>query len=437
MKLPRRSLLWTALFGASLFTQAQATDLMSVYQMALESDPSFAAASAKRDAKRELKSQAIAAVLPNLSLSADFDRNRYEPNSGSNSTYDSRGYTVSLSQPLFDWTLFAGYSRTKALVAEAEATYADAVQAFIVRVAERYFAVLEAEDALRSARAEEEAISKQLAQANARFEVGLAAITDVREAQARADSARAALIEAENATAIEREKLRELTGQLLRDLNTLGELELSRPDPVDIDSWVEQALASNPSLLSKQYAKEAARAEISRKRGGHLPTLDLDASYAYSDTDAYGSTSASEYDKGIVGLSLKLPLFSGGDTVSQTREAQALFAESQDNYEAERRATERAVREAYLKVLSGISRVQALKQAVISNETALEAVRMGFEAGTRDAIDVLDARKELTAAEQDFSSARYAWLLDTLRLKKAAGNLKPDDLTAINQLLQK
>ena len=365
MKQPRRSLLWSALFGASLFTQAQATDLMSVYAMALESDPSFAAASARRDAKRELKSQAIAAVLPNLSLSADFDRNRYEPNGGTNSTYDSRGYTVSLSQPLFDWTLFAGYSRTKALVAEAEATYADDVQAFIVRVAERYFAVLEAEDALRSARAEEEAISKQLAQANARFEVGLAAITDVREAQARADSARAALIEADNATAIEREKLRELTGQLLRDLNTLGELELSRPDPVDIDSWVEQALASNPSLLSKQYAKEAARAEISRKRGGHLPTLDLDASYAYSDTDAFGSTSASEYDKGVVGLSLRLPLFSGGDTVSQTREAQALFAESQENYEAERRATERAVREAYLKVLSGISRVQALKQAVI------------------------------------------------------------------------
>jgi outer membrane protein len=160
MNLPRRSLLWTALFGASLFAQAQAADLMRVYEMALESDPSFAAAAAKRDAKRELKSQAIAAVLPNLSLSADFDRNRFEPNSGNNNTYNSRGYTVSLSQPLFDWTLFAGYSRTKALVAEAEATYADAVQAFIVRVAERYFAVLEAEDALRSARHEEEAISK-------------------------------------------------------------------------------------------------------------------------------------------------------------------------------------------------------------------------------------------------------------------------------------
>ncbi len=437
MNLPRRSLLWTALFGASLLAQAQATDLLNVYEMALESDPSFAAASARRDAKREIKNQALAAILPNLALKADLDRNRYEPNGSSNSTYNSRGYSVTLNQPLFDWTLVSGYTRTQALVAEAEAVYAGAIQDLILRVAERYFDVLDAEDVLRSARAEEAAISKQLAQANARFEVGLSAITDVREAQARADLARSKVIQADNEVALQRERLRELTGQLPHDLNSLGELDLNRPDPVEIDSWVEQALASNPTLLSKQYAKEAARAEISRKRSGHLPTLDLDASYAYSDTDAYGSTAASEYDKGIIGLSLNLPLFSGGDTASKTREAQALFAESQDNYEAERRATERAVREAYLKVISGISRVQALKQAVISNETALEAVRMGFEAGTRDAIDVLDARKELTAAEQEFASARYGWLLDSLRLKKAAGNLGPDDLTAINRLLKK
>ena len=298
----------------------------------------------------------------------------------------------------------------------------------MVRVAERYFGVLEAEDELGFARATLEAFEQQLAQSRQRFEVGLIPITDVEEAKAGFDLSRAQLIAAENALDIAREALRETTGEYREKLAPLTEMPLVTPKPEDIDKWTEIALDRNPRLLAAKHDTETARREIQRIQAGHSPTLDAVGSIGLNDS---GSSPAGETKRANVGLRLNLPLYSGGSVLSRTRESRHRYQRTLDVLERERRRAQRETRDAYLGVESGISRVRALEQAVRSNRAAAEAVEAGFQVGTRTSVDVLDAQRELFRALRDLAEARYGYVLDVLRLKRAAGALSEDDLRLI------
>lgn len=413
-------------------------NLNTIFSLAEVNDPQFRAARAQYMADGEGTYQAWGAMLPQISGSV------YQSNSSGDTTttslgikpydYKSDGYSLNLTQTIYDHAKFAQISRASAVAAQAEARYHHAEQELILRAADRYFNVLAAQDNLAFTRAEKKSIAHQLKQAQQRFNVGLTAITDVHEAQARYDQSVAQDIAAENSLAISREVLREMTGKDHPQLLSLLEkTPLLEPNPTDINRWVKTALSNNFLLLAAREAVEGASAGISQARAGHYPSLDFIASKSVDDVG--GGTFEREQDDTTVKLQLSMSLFNGGAVMSRSREASYRHQQSKEILEQTRRATERQARNSYLSVLAKISQAKALKQARASSETALKATTAGFKVGTRTTVDVLDSQRDLYRAMLNYALARYDYIKETLRLKQAAGTLSKQDLKAINDWL--
>ncbi|MDY6978544.1 MAG: TolC family outer membrane protein [Pseudomonadota bacterium] len=422
---------------------AHADNLLSVYQQAEKNDPQYRAAEAEYLANQEATAQGRAPLLPQLNLTGNLgdtttDIKSYESDPGreGSTDYSTTSYSLSLSQAIYRHEYYVQLRQANAQVARAEANFRNAKQELMVRVAQRYFEYLAAVDNLGFARAEQTAIEQQLNQTEQRFNVGLTAITDVHEARARRDQAEAQTISAENQLAVARENLREITGM---PHDQIAQLEkgspLLRPDPENITHWVDTALDHSLSLIAAEKSREIAREEINRRRAGHYPSLDLVADHTYSDVEG-GLFGARETEDTSIALQLSVPLYSGGLTSSQTREAAALYMQAKEQYEQTRRAIERQIRSAYLSVISNISQVKAFAQALESSRTALDATEAGFEVGTRTAVDVLNSQRELYRAQRDYAQSRYNYILESFRLKQAAGILSEQDIKQVNAWLQ-
>lgn len=352
------------------------------------------------------------------------------------------GFT--LNQSLFRWDKIVNLRRADKLVARAEAEREAAQQDLIVRVTQRYFDVLAAEDRLTARHANRNAIARQLEQAKQRFDVGLTAITAVQESQAAYDSAVADEIAAKRALATAREFLREITGQYVTELAAPSDkLPLSTPTPNKEEEWIDMAHAQNLALVSSRIDEELARDEISFRKNGHYPTLELVASTGDQNSDVYrvtpglpDFTNDSSSSRDSIGVQFNVPLFAGGGTSSRVREAVYLHRASREQLQRVTRETERATRDAYLGVLSEISRVNALKRAVESNQTALEATQAGFEVGTRTIVNVLDSQFNLYLSITNYYQSRYDYLLNAMRLKQAAGTLQVQDLEMLERFLE-
>jgi outer membrane protein len=452
------------LLSALLATSAvQAADLLEVYQRAVQNDPLIREAEANRLASRESKPRALSALLPEIVASGraaqqDSDGSavftQVDTTSGeivivpTDQTADAEGYDyrLQLTQSVFRWDQWKTLQQASSQVAQAEADYAAAQQDLMLRSAQRYFDVLAAEDTLQSVTTARDAISRQLEQADKRFEVGLIAITDVQEAKAAFDNANAVVIQSKRNLATAHELLRELTGDPFHDLAKLSEsMPLRTPDPQDENEWVKVAMEQNLALTSSRLAAEIARDTISIRRAGHFPSLDFVMSRDYSEYDVTQSNTRAgittrgpaDNDNTIdtIALQLVFPIYSGGAVQSGVREAVYLHRAARERLERTARETERATRDAYLGVLSELSRVQALRQAQESSRTALQATEAGYEVGTRTAVDVLDARRRLAEAETNYARSRYDYLINVVRLKLAAGTLKQEDVVEINQWL--
>ena len=405
----------------AVWSGASAANLFEVFEAALTSDPEFLASGADYRATRESRPQALADLQPRVSLSFDTRWNERQRRGD----FRSDNLILDLQQPIYRRDRRIAVDQADSRIARADALHSAASQDLMVRVAERYFRVLEAGDELGFARATLDAFEQQLAQSRQRFEVGLIAITDVEEAKAGFDLSRAQLIAAENALDIAREALRETTGEYHPALAPLGNMQLVMPEPADIDKWTKISLERNLRLLAARHDTNTARKEIERIQAGHSPTIDAVGSLGFNDSEsgAFGETRRAN-----VGVRLNLPVYSGGSILSRTRESQHRYQRALEALEHERRRTQRETRDAYLGIDSGISRVQALEQAVRSSRTAAEAIEAGFQVGTRTSVDVLDAQRDLFRARRDLSEARYGYILNVLRLKRAAGVLSKDDL---------
>jgi outer membrane protein len=330
-------------------------------------------------------------------------------------------------------------------VAQAQVNYEAAQQDLIVRVVVRYFDVLAAEDLLTSIHADRTAIARQLEQAKQRFEVGLIAITDVQESQAAHDQSVANEIGAKRSLATAREFLREITGEYVGTLAAPGDdFPLPPPNPASETSWNDLAMSQNLALVASRFDEEIARDEIAFRRTGHFPTIDLVANISSQDSDITDQVRNgtgfpdidTDSDVDSISIQLSVPIFSGGRTSSRVKEAVYLHRASRQQLQRIARATERQTRDAYLGVLSEISRVKALEQSVASSRTALEATQAGFEVGTRTIVDVLDSQFALYAAITNFYQSRYAYIGNALRLKQAAGSLQVQDLEEIDRWLK-
>jgi outer membrane protein len=416
---------------------AAADDLMSVYELALQADPEYQAAIAAHQAALEVAPQSRAALLPNIGLSGLASRDRYDPRGGGDTSYaTNQTYSVGLRQAIYDRTSLVQLEQADSSIAQADAQLAAARQNLLLRVTTNYFLVLGAQDNLEFVQADKAAIGRTLEQAQKRFEVGLAAITDTLDAQARYDIAVSDEINAEKLLDDAREALREVTGELPVAPEILqSEIPLLKPEPADQDEWVKAAIDQNPLLLAAIAATQVAKQEIQVQNSGHYPSLDMTADYSYRDTQ-FGGFSSLERNDSAIGLELTVPLYQGGLITSRTRQSRYSYTQAQEEQEKQRRSTERSARDTYRGVISGISKVEALQLAVVSNEKAVEAAEAGFQVGTRSIVDVLDAQRELLRARRDYARSRYDYLLDALRLKQAAGILSEADLAQINDLLE-
>ncbi len=463
-----KSFLLGCSIAAALVTAApvRAENLIEVYLDAVRGDPLVREAEARRDAALEAKPQARGALLPQVNVNGQYatrdsdgenvfnqlvdpdndpstDNSVIVPlRSTQTSDADFWNYQAEITQSLFSWEQWQALKRADASVAVAEATYRAAQQNLLVRVSQAYFDVLAAEDTLGAAEATLEALTRQLEQAEKRFEVGLIAVTDVQEARAAHDNARAGVIAAKRAVASAQEVLRELTDKDYQSLTKPAEaMPLDKPDPADEQAWVDLALKDNLDVIAARLNSDVASRDVKIAQGGHFPTLELFANRTEYDSKATQTNNGltgpadSNQTEDTIGVQVVIPIYSGGATQSRVREQVHLHRAARERLEGAMRSAERETRDAYLGVIAEKARVQALQQAVKSSQTALEATEAGFEVGTRTTVDVLDARRRLFEAQRDFARSRYDYLINIVRLESASGGLKQEDLAAINGYL--
>ncbi len=412
-----------------------AADLVQTYELARANDPTLSIAESQRLSTREGAVQARGALLPQIGGSASLTDSRVAGVSGRART---RSYGVSANQVLFDWGQIATLRSQRALSTAADFQLDADNDALITRTAAAYFDVLIATETLAAAEAAEAAFRRQFDFADKRLEVGLAPITDVHEARAQYDGARANTIVQRNALQDAYQALAEITGSEIRDLRGLpDDFTPELPEGRDAEAWVATALAQNPQLQALRYQVTASEHGVTAAKSGHLPTLDLGARYGRSDT--WGRENFGSLEQGgetnSIGITLTVPIFTGGITQSRVRQSIAQRDITADQYEAQRRAIERNTRNAYQGLVAGITEVEARRLALVSANSAYEASQVGLEVGTRTVIDVLINQQNLFSARQQYAFAKYNFLQSRLLLEQAAGTLDIGNLQDINRQL--
>ncbi|EGV16889.1 TolC family outer membrane protein [Thiocapsa marina] len=424
-----------------LASASQAEDLLQIYDLAVQSDPTIREAEQNLFATREVKPQARALLLPNLSVVGTADYQNVDASGTTsfgtsfkrNDTYGTQGVQAVVSQSVYNRANWMTLSQTDNIIAQAEAQYRDAQIALMVDTTDAYFEVLRTADAVTVQAALVRANERQLEQSRQRFEVGLVAITDVNDSLAAYDQSRANLISAQNLLDNAWEALRRIVGPIRVPLARLGDkLPLAPPDPNDIDVWAESAMRGNYGIIAASEAVGAAKKSIEIERSGFYPSLDLQAGYDIARSGAEFNTDS---DTGFVGLTVNVPIYQGGAVASRTRQAGYTFRATQDQLDATRRQVDQQVKDAFRGVMSSIADVQARQAAVVSARSSLESTEAGQEVGTRTQVDVLNAQRSLFQAEFDYLSSRYDYILNGVRLHQATSTLTRDILARGNAWL--
>ena len=439
---PFRLVTLSLALAAAFASPARAQSLLEMVQSASEIDSSWQAARAQLDAAEGRAGQARAGLLPSAGLAAGWsiaDTEVSRPPVNSNSVTQS--LAISASQPLYRPANGIAYTQSKRGIDLARVQLDGATQDLLVRVSQAYFDVLAAQDTLATVKAQKSAVDEQLASAKRNFEVGTSTITDSREAQARFDLVRAQEIAAENDLRVKRLALDQLTGRANVDPLPLDKpVRLPEPTPEDVIAWVQTAQTEQPQVRAAAIALDVARLETAKAETGHLPTVDLQASYQVAHYPRGSATIPNlntRSNNATVGVALNLPLFAGFAVQNRVRETLALEEKARADLETARRAIAQSTRAAYFGLESGRGQVSALEAAEQSSKSALEANQVGYQVGVRINIDVLNAQSQLFQTQRDLAQARYNVLLGTLQLRQSAGILLEGDVQAIDALLIK
>jgi len=434
----------------ALVRAAGAIDIISIYELALANDATFGADAAEYRAEQQAPTTARSLLLPALSAGAGLGRVRDERTGGNDftaggdvvtdgsATYGSTDYYIQFRQSIYDRRKILTYRQSKTRAAESDVDFAIARQDLIIRTVDRYFAVLAARDNIDLTVANRKALQRQLELAEERLQVGLGTTTDLFEAQARFSLAEAEEIEAYNLLENARQALAELIGQV--PPSTLVRLKpdapLISPEPNDIDTWVQRAIANNLELTASKRTEEIALQEIEREKAGHLPVLDFVVNHNVIDDDGSISGPAFRTEGTDAMVQLTLPILEGGAVVSRTKEAGFRYQAAQERTESAHRSAEQIARSAFLNTITRIRQVEALDKAVLASESAVEAKQEGFDAGLNTNIDVLDAQRDLFRAQRDHLRSRYDYILNRLALEAVVGDLRRDDIVQVNSWLQ-
>lgn len=419
-----------------LNTSAWADSLAEIYDLSKENDPQLLSVKAKRDAAFEAITSSRSSLLPQINLTAGYNLTRGDTDLDAGGSRDNDQNTlsagISFSQELYKRSSWITLDNAEKTARQADASYAATQQALILRVAQAYFAVLKAQDNLDFVRAEKAAVARQLEQTKQRFEVGLSAITDVHDAQAQYDGVLADEVLAENSLTNSYEALREITGQEHKNLNVLDTKRFTASrSSTPAEALIEEAQEKNLSLLSARIATDIAKENISLASSGHLPSLTLDGGYNYADIGSSESSDGTTNNFNI-GLNLNVPLYTGGNITSQTKQAEFNYVATSQDLEATYRGVVKEVRAQKNNINASIGALRAYEQSVVSAKSALEATEAGFDVGTRTIVDVLDATRRLYDANKNLSDARYNYILSVLQLRQAVGTLSEQDILDVD-----
>lgn len=438
-------LIGLSLGGFSAMSQAE--NLLQVYKQARESNPDLRKTAADRDAAFEKINEARSPLLPQLGLSAGYNYNNgYRDSNGVNSNVTSA--SLGLTQTIFDMSKWRALTLQEKTAGISDVTFQTAAQTLILNTATAYFNVLSAIDTLSYTQANKQAVYRTLDQTTQRFNVGLVAITDVQNARASYDTVLAAEVTARNNLDNALESLRQVTGTFYPELASLNTASFNTKRPEAVNNLLKEAESRNLSLLSARLSQDLAREQIRSAQTGYMPTVNLNASTGVTNTN-YNSRSnnslatssnggKNSYDgQNQIGVSLSLPLYSGGQTNSQVQQAQYNFVGASEQLESAHRSVVQTVRSSFNNVNASISSINAYQQAVVSAQSSLDATEAGYQVGTRTIVDVLDATSTLYNAKQQLSSARYTYLINQLNIKSALGTLNENDLMTLNGALGK
>jgi outer membrane protein len=441
-----------AVLGMSFAVAAPAfgEDLVQIYRDALSSDPTLGAARSTYAATQEALPQARSGLLPVVSLLGNANYQNFRETLHIDPTLGDRdfsqrfplyGYTLSASQPLYRAQNWITFDQAKQQVGQSEYVYASAQQDLIIRVAQAYFDVLLAQFTIELTQSQKAAVSENLAQAKRNFEVGVATITDTNDAQAKYDQIVAQEIAVQNDLANKVAALRAIIGRTPRELKRVERgFEPQLPIPNALEPWIERALADNYQVRIAQSSYEIATLEVDRQRAGHLPTVDLVASFGQAYQGGAASTNVSagfaqDTRTALIGVQLNVPLYQGGLINSRVRQAIANQDVSRQNLEAARRAAQLLAQVSFAGVTSGVAQVKALEQAVRSAEVSYDSTKLGLEVGVRTNLDVLNQQQQVFQTRFNLAQAYYNFVINALKLKQAAGTLSDEDVERVNRQL--
>ena len=418
-----------------------ADSLQQIFDLASVNDAQIRAAEARLQANLEQRNLGRAGMLPQISLSGSYSDGSFSPqgNSGSIDNQISR-YSANLNQALFDLPAWYSFKQGDAVAKQAEQDYLVAKQTLIVRTTTAYLNVLRALDNLQATKSEEVALASRLNQSQQRYKAGLVAITDIHEVQAAYDNVAARLINALGNVGIAFENLSVLTNQNHTSIAPLkADFPIDNPSPTSAEDWVELALTNNFELKSVMLARDASGFNAQSKKWQHLPSLSLGLSYSESDIEVSG-TNVQQFpgnygDSTAISLSLDVPLYLGGSTSAARRQAYYQHVSSEETLNNARRSLVQRTRNQYLGVQIDVAETRARKQAVKSSQSAYEATKAGYEVGTRNLIDLLNAEQSLYQARRNYANARYDYIIDLFALNQLAGALNSANIADINSWL--
>lgn len=417
-----------------------AEDLLQVLNLAQQNDPKYLAAGFSLQASKQALPQAESKYYPTVSFDAERTDTEQNILSSENTVFDKGSskfptsqYSLTVSQPIFQWSYVVGIRQADAVVKKADAEYQTANQDLILRTVQRYLDVLKAQDALQFSNAEKQAIKKQLELVSVQKRAGKVRRTDLLDAKARYANAESGQIEADYAIKDAFEALTESTGVNVSTLLALKKnIPLQLPDAATAEERVKQALSNNPAMIAQQHALEVAIQEVERQESGHYPTLDLVARSNRKETGGTLFGGGSDVETNDIMLRFNLPLYQGGYVSSRKTEANELYFKAKEELEELRRSITRQTRSAYFGLKSAISRVKALQTSVDAQELTLDSKRRGYRNGLYTNLAVLDAERDLHMAKRDFSEAIHDYFLNALRLEHAIGDLTITDVQRIN-----
>jgi len=413
----------------------QIVTLKESLDLALQNDTQWSSIQKQIQADKEVLAQSKAGLLPNINASAETSKNKVDVENTDSNSANSHAASIQISQPLVNLNQWLLYQQAKKQVAQLDSNQATEELSLITKVTESYFNVLKAKRNLDFSQAEKQALAKQLDQAEQRFKVGLAAMTDVHEARAAFDLAEVSVLVAQNDIHVFLEALSTLCGQSIENVRELSETFTIEKQPHTLSWWIEQATLNSPKMKAQQHALESQKLAKKAAKASHLPTLHLEGSHSESE-GFFGGFSQPPTENTKIGLQLTIPIYQGGRTASDVRKAQALYLVQVDQLETTRRTLAQNIRILYRSIDTDRERIAARKQSIQSAESALNATRAGYQVGTRNIVDVVNAQRVLLGAQKDFALARYEFVINQLKLQETAGLLSTTFIAKVNEHLK-